>query len=91
MVFWTSISQDKAIHRINSNEDFRVRHHYKEMEVHNAPPRKNRDFKPVLYGDFIGMLNFKLAEPWGMLRHFDDLFEEKHHKPIQWIRAFVKG
>ena len=91
MVYWTSIHQQHKKDYGYGVEEYRVKHGFKEMHVHNAPPRKNKDFKPVLYGDFIGMLNFKLSEPWGLLRHLPDLMNEQHQKPIQWVKAFLRG
>lgn len=91
MVYWTSIDQPSKTAGQYSNESFRSRNGYKEMEVHNSPHRRNKDFKPVLYGDFIGMLNFKLSEPWALMRHFPDLVKEKHQKPIRWIRSVIAG
>jgi hypothetical protein len=92
MVYWTALenkgkSQDTSMH----NDTFRSRYGYKEMHVHNAPKRKNKDFKPVLYGDFRGMLNFKLSEPWALFRHGKDLWSEEHQLPIQWFKSFIKG
>lgn len=92
MVYWTAINQEPGKKGGSYyNESFRARHGYKEMHVHNAPPRKNKDFRPTLYGHFRGMLNFKLAEPWALMRHFNDLFEEEHQFPIQLIKSFIKG
>lgn len=91
---WTTIDQRSNKLEdggIWNNDSYRVKNHFKELHVHNSPPRKNKDFKPVLYGDFIGMLNFKLSEPFAMLRHTNDLLEERHQLPIQWARAFIKG
>jgi len=92
MVFTTSIPQPgKTTQGIESNESYRLKHGFKELDVHNSPRRKNPDFKPMLYGDFIGMLNFKLSEPWALLRHFPDLINEQHQMPILWIKSIIKG
>lgn len=93
MVYWTTVRQHGGVSLTETyhNEVYRTKHGFKEMHPHNPPPRKNKDFKPVLYGDFIGMLNFKLSEPWTLMRHFNDLLNESHHMPIKWIREAVKG
>lgn len=92
MVYWTSHTNSTAQrYLIDGNETYRAKHGFKELDVHNSPQRRNRDFKPMLYGDFIGMLNFKLSEPWALTRHLPDLINENHQKPIQWIRYTIKG
>ena len=91
MVYWTAIKQKQSSEPTYHNETFRAKYGYKEMHVHNAPKRKNKDFKPVLYGDFIGMLNFKLSEPWALIRHAKDLWHEDHQMPIQWAKKFIHG
>ena len=92
MVFWTSLSHPaKNSSSIESNETYRSKNGFKELDVHNNPQRRNSDFKPMLYGDFIGMLNFKLSEPWALLRHLPDLVNETHQKPIQWIKWTLSG
>lgn len=92
MVYWTAIKNQGAsdMHQYQ-NETYRARHGFKEMHIHNAPKRKNKDFKPLLYGDYIGMLNFKLAEPWALFRHLKDMFNEEHQMPLQYIKTGVRG
>eukprot|EP00349_Pseudokeronopsis_sp_Brazil_P006188 CAMPEP_0202960460 /NCGR_PEP_ID=MMETSP1396-20130829/4607_1 /ASSEMBLY_ACC=CAM_ASM_000872 /TAXON_ID= /ORGANISM="Pseudokeronopsis sp., Strain Brazil" /LENGTH=271 /DNA_ID=CAMNT_0049679693 /DNA_START=6 /DNA_END=821 /DNA_ORIENTATION=+ len=72
------------------NEVFRARHHYKEELVHDPPQRKNRDFKAVPYGSFRGMLNFKHAEPFLMLKSLKDIYREEHHHPIKWASSSLQ-
>lgn len=48
----------------SGNETYRAKQGFKELEVHNPPHRRNRDFKPVNYGSAKGMLNYKHAEAW---------------------------
>ena len=93
MVYWTAVKavDDVDPNSVYANESMRARNHYKELHVHNAPPRKNKDFKPMLYGDFRGMLNFKLAEPWGHLRHLPDIFNEEHNFVIRLARRAIEG
>lgn len=74
-----------------SNEFWRARHHFKEEHLHDPPARKNRDFKPVGFGSFRGMPNFKHAEPFAILKNLKDLPHEHHHHPIKWIKAFLFG
>ena len=92
MVFWTNVqTKDTAAGHTYQNEVYRHKYGFKELHVHNPPKRRNKDFKPVLYGDFIGMLNFKLSEPWALMRHAKDLLSESHHKPINLAKQFIKG
>ena len=74
-----------------SNEVFRVREHYKEVHQHDPPFRRNRDFKPVNYGSFRGILNFKHAEPFADLKNLKDLKNEHHNIAIKWTKAFLFG
>lgn len=55
------------------------------------PERRSRDFKPVNYGSFRGILNFKVAEPWSMLKNIHDLKHERHNHPIKWAKVFLFG
>jgi hypothetical protein len=73
------------------NEVWRARHHYKEEHVHDPPLRRNRDFKPVGFGTFRGMPNFKHAEPFALLKNLKDLPNEHHNHPIKWAKAFLFG
>lgn len=74
-----------------ANETFRSRHHYKEHHQHDAPYRRSRDFKPVPYGTFRGMPNYKHSEPYCLLKNMKDLANEDHHHPIKWIKQGLKG
>ena len=92
MVYWTSHQQSaKYSGDATANESYRVKYGFKELEIHNNPQRRNKDFKPMLYGDFIGMLNFKISEPWTLLRNLPDLVNEQSQLPIQWAKAAIKG
>lgn len=91
MVYWTSIRQEKPFFSTYENETYRVKHGYKELHVHNAPERRNKDFKPALYGHFRGMLNFKHSQPWAISRHLKDMFEEDHQIPIKYIKEAIRG
>ena len=73
------------------NEVFRARSHYKETHVHDPPGRRSRDFKPVPFGTFKGMPNYKHAEPFCLLKNLKDLPEERHSHPIKWTKAFLFG
>lgn len=90
MVYSDTVKQNIA-DPAYSNEFWRAKHGFKEEHVHNPPFRRNRDFKPVNYGSFKGMLNFKNAEPFSILKNLNDLKEEKHHHPIKWFKAFAFG
>jgi len=82
---------NKFVDPAYENEVFRARYHYKELHQHNPPQRRNRDFKPVNYGSFRGILNFKHAEPWAIFKNLKDLKEETHNHPIKWAKAFLFG
>jgi len=73
------------------NETFRARHGYKEEHAHDAPYRRNRDFKPVGYGSYRGILNFRHSEPYCQLKNMKDIPREEHHILIQWGKSFMKG
>lgn len=90
MVFHNSIVS-KTTDPSYENEVFRARHHYKELHQHDPPQRRNRDFKPVNYGSFKGILNFKHSEPYALLKNLKDLKEEHHNHPIKWFKMFLKG
>jgi hypothetical protein len=74
-----------------SNEVFRSKNGFKEGHVHDPPYRRNQDFKPVGFGTFRGMPNFKHAEPYALLKSLKDLPNEKEHHPTKWIKAIVFG
>jgi hypothetical protein len=74
-----------------SNEMFRSRHHFKELHQHDPPFRRNRDFKPMTYGAYIGIPNFRHSEPYSMLKNIKDLANEEHNHPIKWTKSFLQG
>jgi hypothetical protein len=90
MVFTNAIN-NAASDPNYSNELFRARHGYKEEHAHDAPYRRNRDFKPVPYGSFKGMLNYRHTEPFCQLKNLKDIPNEDHHILISWSKAFLKG
>ncbi|TNV76273.1 hypothetical protein FGO68_gene8827 [Halteria grandinella] len=73
------------------NETWRARHHFKEEHQHDPPQRRNRDFKPVNYGSFRGILNYKRAEPFESLKNLKDLKNEHAHHPTKWAKCFLFG
>ena len=73
------------------NETFRAKAGYKETHQHDPAYRRNRDFKPVPYGSFRGMPNYKHSEPYCLLKNMKDLSNEDHHHPIKWIKLGLKG
>jgi len=73
------------------NEAFRARNGYKEVEQHDPPARRNRDFKPVPYGSARGPLNYRHSEPWCLLKNMKDIPRENHHVPITFTKEFLKG
>ena len=85
------IRQDRPLFSTHENESYRAKYGFKELHVHNAPERRNKDFKPALYGHFRGMLNFKHSQPWAIGRHLKDMFEEDHHIPIRYIKEAIRG
>jgi hypothetical protein len=91
MVFWTSVPQSTIWNTNLHNETYRSKYGYKEMEVHNPPPRRNKDFKPALYGDYLGMPNYKMSYPYSLLKLAKDLWYERHNFTIQYIKAFILG
>lgn len=73
------------------NATFRARQHYKEEHQHNAPYRRSRDFKPILYGAFIGLPNYKHSEPFALLKNVSDLYKENDNIAINFTKSFLRG
>lgn len=61
------------------------------MDQHDAPFRRNRDFKPVPYGTFGGMPNYRHAEAFCQMKNAKDLITENHHFPTVWAKHFLWG
>ena len=74
-----------------ANEVWRAKHGYKEIHTHDAPFRRSRDFKPVPYGNAIGMPNYRHAEPFLQLKNLKDFKNERHHHPTKWFKMFLYG
>ena len=70
---------------------WRAKHGYKEIHQHDAPIRRNRDFKPVPWGAAIGMPNYRHSEPFLMLKNLKDLKSEKANHPMRWLRQIGFG
>ena len=75
MVFHNAIGQPVSDPNYG-NETFRARHGYKEEHTHDPPYRRSRDFKPMTYGSFKGMLNYRHSEPYCLLKNMKDLSRE---------------
>ena len=74
------------------SELWRAKHGYKEELQHDAPYRRSRDFKPVPYGSFKGMPNYRHAEPWAQLKNVKDMIiNERDHHPTKWFKSFAFG
>lgn len=74
-----------------SNAEWRARKGYKEEHVHDPAGRRNRDFKPVPYGTYRGMPNYRHSEPFALLKNMKDIHYEEHNHCIKWIRTALKG
>jgi len=90
MVFHNTIVQNVS-NGDYENDSWRARHGYKEVHMHDPAARRNRDFKPVPYGTFKGMVNYRHSEPYCLLKNMKDITREDHHMPIKWATAAVKG
>lgn len=90
MVYHNAVAQS-VTNPTYENETFRAKHGYKETHQHDPAYRRNRDFKPVPYGTFRGMPNYKHSEPYCLLKNMKDLTNEEHHHPIKWIKMGLKG
>ena len=90
MVYSDSIQQF-IYDRRYKNEHFRSKHGYKEEFVHARPHRKNRDFKPIHYGDFVGLPNYKHSEHFCHLKNTQDVFFERDNFAVRWGKAFIGG
>ena len=81
----------KASEPAYDDPHFRQEHGYKSTSIHSAPYRRNRDFKPVPYGAYGGMPNYRHAEPFALLKNMKDLVNEKEQKAIKWFKYFLFG
>jgi len=90
MVYHNGIRQEVSL-RDYGNETFRARNGYKEAHAHDAPYRRSRDFKPTTYGSFKGLINYRHAEPFCLLKNIKDISREEHHHPIKWFKQIAKG
>jgi hypothetical protein len=70
---------------------WRAKHGYKEEHQHDAPMRRNRDFKAMPYGTAAGMPNYRHAEPFCQLKNLKDLKNEHHHFPTKLFKIFFGG
>lgn len=73
------------------DETWRHKHGYRELHQHDAPYRRSRDFKPVPYGTFGGMPNYRHAEAFCQLKNAKDMFTESHHFPTVWAKHILFG
>ena len=74
-----------------ANETWRAKHHFKELDMHIPPVRRNRDFKATPYGAAVGMPNYRHATPYLLLKHMVDWQHEENHHPTKWFKRFVAG
>ena len=72
MVYHDHVAQPMS-NNTYGNETFRARQGYKESHQHDPGLRRNRDFKPVLYGTFRGLPNYRHSEPYCMLKNLKDI------------------
>lgn len=90
MVYHNAIAQSVS-NPAYGNETWRATHGYKEAHQHDPAYRRNRDFKPVTYGSYIGIPNYKHSEPYCLLKNMKDISREDHHHPIKWAKISLKG
>jgi hypothetical protein len=73
------------------NAIWRAKYGYKEEHHHDAPMRRNRDFKAMPYGTAAGMPNYRHAEPFSQLKNIKDFLNEEHHFPTKFFKIFCFG
>lgn len=73
------------------NAHFRAKHGFKETQVHDPPPRRNNDFKPVHSWSAKGMPNYKHSEPFYLLKNLPQFFREEQNFVIRWAKRFLEG
>lgn len=73
------------------NATFRARHGYKEAHTPDTPYRRNRDFKPMQYGAYRGILNYRHSEPYCLLKNMKDLVNEDHNILIKTTKEAIRG
>ena len=88
MVFENTVKQH-IIDPSYGDEHFRAKHHFKEGHQQNPPFCRNKDFKPLNYSSFRGILNYMRAEPFESLKDMKDLKNEHAHHPTKWTKAFL--
>ena len=74
-----------------SSATWRARHGYKESHQHDPPYRRSRDFKPIPYGSFRGIINYRHSEPYCIFKNIKDIQREDHHIGIVMGKAILKG
>lgn len=72
-----------------SNSVWRAKNGYKEMEVHDPPPRRNNDFKAVHSWSAKGMPNYKHAEPFYLLKNMTQVWREESNPAIRWTKRVL--
>ena len=73
------------------DEHFRATHGYKELNCPDPAARRNRDFKPVPYGTYGGLPNYRHAEPFMQIKNFKDIIHEQDHLVIKYIKTGLFG
>lgn len=73
------------------NETWRASHGYKEAHIPDPPARRNRDFKPIRYGAFVGIPLYKDPEPFNLLKHLKDIPHEHHNELVRYPMMAAKG
>jgi hypothetical protein len=73
------------------NETFRARNGFKEGHVHDPPQRRNYDFKPIPYGTFRGIPNYRRSETFESMKSIRDVWNEQHNIVIKTVKTGIKG
>ena len=74
-----------------ADDTWRAKHGFKEVHQHDAPLRRNRDFKPVTWGAARGMPNARHSEPWLNMKNLYSLWGDQFHHPTLWFKKAVFG
>ena len=90
MVYFNTVRQ-VIVDREYADPIWRAKHGYKEEHQHDAPMRRNRDFKAMPYGTAAGMPNYRHAEPFAQLKNLKDFKNEDHNFVFKYAKIFFYG
>lgn len=89
--FYSDVQPQQIGQHSQSNPTYRAIHHFKEAEVHDPPPRRNNDFKPVHSWSAKGLPNYKHSEPFYLTKNMTQFIREEQGFMFRWTKRFLEG